>query len=61
MPDQSQPDLPVPSGWARNVKAAVLHVVSMAHFAIIDARGLTAKGSDDQRGGPNTLDHRGQA
>jgi hypothetical protein len=33
------------SGWAKNVKSAVLHVVFLAQVAIIDARGLAAKGS----------------
>jgi len=47
----------VPSAWAKNVKSAVLHVVSLARVAIIGARGLDAKGSDDRRGGSTTLDH----
>ena len=46
MPDQTLPDSPFPSGWAKNVKSVVLHVVSLARFAIVEARGLAAKGSD---------------
>ena len=42
MSNQSLPDLPVPSGWAKNVKSAVLHVVSLAHHAILTTRGWAA-------------------
>ena len=42
MPNQSLPDLPLPSGWGKNVKCAVLHVVSLARYAIISARGWAA-------------------
>ena len=42
MPDQSPPSLPVPSGWPKNVKSAVLHVISLAHYAIVAARGWAA-------------------
>ena len=42
MSDQSFPDIPVPSGWARNVKSAVLQVISLAHYAIVAARGWAA-------------------
>ena len=42
MSDQPSPDIPVPSGWARNVRTAVLHVISLAHFAIVAARGWAA-------------------
>ena len=35
-------DMPLPTGWARNVKSAVLHVISLAHFAISAARGWAA-------------------
>ena len=30
------------AGWARNVKSAVLHVISLAHYAIVAARGWAA-------------------
>ena len=42
MSDQPLPNIPLPSGWAKNVKAAVLHVISLAHYAIVTARGLAA-------------------
>ena len=42
MLDQSLPDIPVPSGWAKNVESAVLHVISLAHYAIAVARGWAA-------------------
>ena len=42
MPDQALPDIPLPSGWAKNVKSAVLHVVSPTHYAIVAARGWAA-------------------
>ena len=42
MSDQALPDIPVPSGWAKNVRPAVLHVISLAHYAIACARGWAA-------------------
>ena len=50
MPDRALPDIPGPSGGAKNVESAVLNVISLAHYAIVAARGLPAKGSD---GGPH--------
>ena len=35
-------DIPLPGGWLRCVKSAVLHVVSLARFAIIHTRGWAA-------------------
>ena len=32
----------MPSGWAKNVKSSVLHVISPAHYAIVAARGWAA-------------------
>jgi len=40
--DQALPDIPVPSGWAKNVKSAVLHVISLAHYTIACARDWAA-------------------
>ena len=34
--------IPLPSGWPQSVKSAVLHVISLAHYAIVAARGWTA-------------------
>ena len=42
MCDRSLPDVPLPSGWASNVKSAVLYVTSLAHYAITCARGWAA-------------------
>ena len=42
MSDQSPPGLSLPSGWAKNVRSAVLHVISLAHYAIVAARGWAA-------------------
>ena len=42
MSDQALPDTPLPSGWAKHVKSAVLHVISLAHYAIACARGWAA-------------------
>jgi hypothetical protein len=36
------PDIPLPSGWAKNVKSSVLHVISLAHYAIVAAHGWAA-------------------
>ena len=58
MPDQVLPGIPLPSGWAKNVQSAVLHVVSLAHFDIIDARGLAAKDSDVAEEGQAAIHHR---
>ena len=35
-------DMPLPAGWGKNVKSAVLHVISLAHFAIVATRGWAA-------------------
>ena len=35
--DQSLPDIPLPSGCAKNVKLAILHVISLAPYAIVTA------------------------
>ena len=35
-------DLPLPFGWGKNVKSAVLHAISLTHFAIVPARGWAA-------------------
>jgi len=40
--DPTVSDIPLPSGWAKNVKSAVLHVISLAHYAIVAARGWAA-------------------
>ncbi|MGB2822510.1 MAG: hypothetical protein WBF17_16110, partial [Phycisphaerae bacterium] len=42
MCDQTLSSIPLPSGWTQNVKSAVLHVISLAHYAITCARGWAA-------------------
>ena len=42
MSDQSPPDLPLPTGWPKNVKSAVLHVISLAQYALTYTRGWAA-------------------
>ncbi len=39
MCDNGFSDISVPSGWAKNVKSAVLHVISLAQFALTYTRG----------------------
>ncbi len=39
MCDNGFSGIPVPSGWAKNVKSAVLHVISLAQFALTYTRG----------------------
>ena len=42
MCDQALPDIPLPSGWPDSVRSAVIHVISLAHYAITCARGWAA-------------------
>ena len=42
MCDQPISDILLPAGWAKNVKSAVLHVISLAHFDIVATRGWAA-------------------
>ena len=42
MCDPTNSDIPLPSGWAKNVKSAVLHVISLAHYTIVATRGWAA-------------------
>ena len=39
---QTHPRIPLPRNWHRHVKSAVLHTISLAHFSIVQARGMTA-------------------
>jgi hypothetical protein len=38
----------LPKSWPRHVKSAVLHVISLAHFAIVQARGRAAGSAGSQ-------------
>ena len=42
MPDEALSSGPLPSGWPKRVKLAVPHVISLAQFAIVAARGWAA-------------------
>ncbi len=42
MCEQSLPDIPLSSGWDRDVTSAILHVISLAYYAIAAARGWAA-------------------
>ncbi len=43
-----RPRIPLPKSWPHNVKSAVLHVISLAHYAIVRARGRAAGGAPSQ-------------
>ncbi|KPK42614.1 MAG: hypothetical protein AMK72_14220, partial [Planctomycetes bacterium SM23_25] len=36
------PGIPLPSGWAKNLKSAILHVISLAQYAMVTAGGWAA-------------------
>jgi len=40
--DQAASDIPLPIGWPDCARAAVIHVISLAHYAITCARGWAA-------------------
>jgi hypothetical protein len=40
--DELIPDVPLVAGWPRTVRSIVLHVISLAHCAIVTARGWAA-------------------
>ena len=37
-----RPRISLPKSWPRHVKSAVLHTISLAHYAIVHARGRAA-------------------
>ena len=39
---QTLPRIPLPKNWHSHVKSAVLHTISLAHFSIVQARGMAA-------------------
>ena len=39
---QALPQIPLPRNWHSHVKSAVLHTISLAHFSLVHARGMTA-------------------
>ena len=42
MPLSCSSDIIVPKTWPKNIKSPVLHVISLAHYAITYARGWAA-------------------
>ena len=42
MCEELTPNVPLVSGWPKSVKSAILHVISMAHYAMVAARGWAA-------------------
>ena len=56
MPDQSPLDLPLPTGWAKNIKSAVLHVISLAQFALAYTRGWAADALNPRAGQAAEMD-----
>ena len=42
MHDYTPSDIPLPTGWPLCVRSAVIHVISLAHYAITCARGWAA-------------------
>ena len=42
MCNQAPSDIPLPIGWPDCVRAAVIYVISLAHYAITCARGWAA-------------------
>ena len=42
MSHQTAPKLPLPVGWPKPVRSAMVHIISLAHYAIVAARGWAA-------------------
>ena len=42
MPDEPSKHLPLPKQWSRQVQSVVLHVISLAQYALTEARGWAA-------------------
>jgi hypothetical protein len=41
--NQQIPKIPLPKGWNKHVRSAVLHVISLVPYATIDTRGWSAR------------------
>ncbi len=39
---QQTPEIPLPKGWKKQVRSAVLHVLSLARYAAVYTRGWAA-------------------
>ncbi len=45
MAKQTVPPLPLPKGWPRRVRSAVVHAIALARLALTTARGQAGKAS----------------
>ena len=43
-----RPRIPLPKSWPRHIKLAVLHTISLAHYAIVRVRGRAAGSAASQ-------------
>jgi hypothetical protein len=49
MPQEpSTPSLPLPNDWTRSVQAAILHVLSLAHFVLVTTRSWAANSANER-------------
>ena len=46
--DNDLDDIPLPRGWPEHARSAILHVIALAHAAIIGARGRTSRSEDSR-------------
>jgi DNA-binding transcriptional regulator YiaG len=42
------PRLAIPKHWTRSIQAALVHVMSLAHYALVQTRGWAANSSNDR-------------
>lgn len=48
MPRTASPTLTVPKSWSRSIQAALVHIMSLAHYALVYTRSWAANGSTDR-------------
>src|SRR5687768_6896238 len=46
--EPSAQSLPLPSHWTHSVQAAILHVLSLAHYVLVTTRSWAANGVNDR-------------
>ena len=46
MPPSIAPRIPLPKSWPRQVRLALVHVISLAQFAVTNVRGWAANSLD---------------
>ena len=44
--DRKPADIPLPKDWPEHARSAILHVIALAHLAIIGARGRASKATE---------------